>query len=465
MPIDPSISLQAGAVPGGSAGVPAAGASAGNALSMMSGFADTATKLQQLRLLNQTVQARQRAAELISQAPDLESGMNAVLRDPVAAFGAGETINQFRQGQLALTQQQGEIQKQASSSLGDLLHGLNGAVQNPAQFNPIASAYLQTVSPQARPQVSGAIDSIRKYLTQSPDQQTYQKNLGALIMGAGVSPDVLRATTGALAPTPVTGPYGPGGAEAPVVLGGPATGGGLQPGVPQPPASGNVLAAPGALQPPVSGPVGPSQSTSEFNKKRAQAVTDELGSLDERVQVGGTIMQTLREGQDAMAAIRAGGGATAYAKAAQLAQALGAPQDLVDKLANGNLAASQEFGKLMVNTTMGQIQNQVPPGSKLNQQEFKVFNANNPNLDTDPRAIDKIFNFWTRIYNRDFQEQQAFASARKEPGFDILDWPARWQKQMHASGMIQPSTSLAGSQQPPKADVHWGIVNGQLVRQ
>jgi hypothetical protein len=465
MPIDPDISLQVAG--GGGQGAPAAPAAV-NPLGITSGLVNTMTGIQQLRQLNMTLQARQRASEIIASSPDMDTAIQGILHDPIAAFGSGETINQFRQSQLAMTQVQGEVQKQATSGMEATLHGLTGALNDPRMFNPTVQAYLQTLSPAARAEVAPAVDSLKRGLVDTATSPgDYQNNLAALLMGSGISPDTIRGVTGALPPTVATGPYGPGGAQTPAIIGGPAAGG-ASPSLYAPPPS--TAGGPAPVPAGAGGPQGPSQATTAFNTKRAQDITDELNSLDERAQVGGTILNTLTEARNAQQLMKAGGGASTYAKVGQLAQALGAPQDLVDRLANGDLAASQEFTKLMVNTTMGQIQNQVPPGSKLNQQEFKVFNANNPNLDTDPRAIDKIFDFWTRIYNRDYQEQQQFSAARKEPGFDVLDWPARWQKYQHDTGMIQPSTGLAGSQQPavpaggvPAGAKHWIIQDGKLV--
>lgn len=453
MPIDPSISLDAGSPQ--YVGAAGGGAPPASGLSLLGGYADLAGKMNQLKLFNQTYQARQRASELIAASPDLESGITAVLHDPVASFGAGDTINQFRQGMLALTQQQGEIQKQASTGLEATLHGLLAAQQNPANFQPTVDAYLQTLSPQARPQVAGAIDSIRKGLVaNSPDQASYEKNLGALLLGAGISGDTMRAVTGALPPTVQIGPYAPGGAQQPVVMGGPAT-------VSNQLGAGGSTGAAGAAP----APLGPSQAQTNYQEHRGADMAEYAKGLDDRTQTGSTIMTTLQEGRDALAGMKAGGGASVYAKAAQVAQAFGAPDSVVDKISNGGLAASQEFTKLMVNTTMGQIQNQVPQGSRLNQQEFKVFSANNPNLDTDPRAIEKIFNFWTRVHNRDFAEQQALAEASKRPGFDVTSWPAQWQKQMRDTGMVNVSTQAAGGQQqgPAGSATHQFVPGKGLV--
>lgn len=469
MPLDPDISLDV--VPRG--GQPQVGAGA-NPLAMVQGYVDTASKLQALRQFNLQLQARQRAAEILSTAPDMQSGIQAVLHDPVAAFGAGQTLSDYSNAYQALTGVQGQVQQQATSGLGNLVHMLNGSLEDPAASNSIIQSYLETVSPQARPQVKAAIDRLQGYLGPLPPDQR-RRVLASTIMGSGVSPDVVRATTGAPPPSFVSGPFGPEGATTVRQVGGPAYGGAVQtaPAAEALQAAGATLAggAPagvGAPRAPAGvAPQGPTIPTQTFLKGRAADITQELSSLDERVQKGGTIMQTIAPARQALDQIRAGGGASAYSNLAQLAQAFGARENLVDKIANGDLAASQEFSKLMVNTTMSQIQTQMVSGSRLNRDEWEAFTKNNPNLDTDPQAIDKIFDFWTRIFNRDATEQRVFNEARRQPGFDILSWPTQWTQYQLQHGMIQTSTPLAGSQTAPQGipagAKQWKIEGGKLV--
>lgn len=279
-----------------------------------------------------------------------------------------------------------------------------------------------------------------------------------------------------LAPTVTTGPYGPGGAQQPTIIGGGGAGVGPANGWPAvggriPPTSGwtaatgvtndqyndNGMALAGTPRQPVAaaplgplpmptvsptaapGPVGPTQTQSTYNESRGKDMADYQKSLDERTSVGGQILKTLGEARGALSNFEPGGGASTYARIGQLAQAFGASGPLVDRIANGDLSASQEFNKLMVNTTMGQIREQLTGigASRLSQMEFKSFNENNPNIDTDPRAIEKIFNFWTRLYQQDHAEQTGL-QAHLKAGGDISAWPSIWQDQAQKKGYINP---------------------------
>lgn len=208
------------------------------------------------------------------------------------------------------------------------------------------------------------------------------------------------------------------------------------------PAGGNPL---GGAQPAAGGGVplssgGPSLVQQTYGASRGKDMADYQGSLDSAVGEGNRLLQNLSEARDAFGQIKTGGGADTYSKLASFAQSFGASQSLVDKIGNGNKAASDEFQKLMVNTTNSQIKQQLAgaAGGHLGQQEFETFQKNNPNLETDPRAIDKIFNFWTKIYQRNSAEQSQMQQFVKQGG-DITDWPSEWQKRSTAQGFINPA--------------------------
>ena len=231
MALDPDISLAV--APRGGTQLAGAGAGA-NPLALIQGYVDTASKLQQLRQFNLQLQARQRAAEILSAAPDMQSGIQAVLHDPIAAFGAGQTLSDYTGAYQALTGVGGAVQQQATLGLGSLIHALNGSLEDSSAAGPIIQSYLQTVSPQARPMVKAAIDRLQGYLGSLPPDQR-RRVLASTMMGGGLGPEVIRQTTGELPPQLVPTP---GGARIPV--GGPGTGNIPAPG------GANALGVPGA---------------------------------------------------------------------------------------------------------------------------------------------------------------------------------------------------------------------------
>lgn len=509
MPVDPNISLAASATGGTAAGN---ALTSGNPLDTISKFAGIQNALNQNKLFQQTFAARQKAGSIIAGAPDLESGLASLYQDPLTAAFAGEITNNIRQAQLTGVNIAKERQDMAQGALANSIKLLTGVMADPSQFESLVAAGRAVTDPTVHPELDSGMASIATALSHGLPQGTdpastaarmklIQARAGGLLMGTGITPEVIQTFTGKpempnvggeivpgitggiLGPAPgafvpagralATSPnprvdlaeVGPGGAKVPVQLGGAAGAGGV--GAPVGP-GGNALG--GTVPAPASGAApavaGPGMTQRTYLESRGKDMADYQKALDERVAVGTTIMQTVNEAKDALSQVRAGGGGTAYTRLAQLAQAFGAGNELVDKIAQGSLPASQEFSKLMVNTTMGQIREQLQGigGSRLSQMEFKSFQENNPNLDTDPRAIDKIFNFWTRLYNRDSLEQGEL-NQHLDSGKALSSWPATWQKIMRDRGIVGTSTGAAGSQRegPVGAATHRWVPGQGIV--
>lgn len=496
MPVDPSISLAASAT----GGAPANSLTVANPLDTISKFATLQNALNQNRLFQQTFEARTRAGQIIAGAPSLDAGLQLLFKDPQTAAFAGEIANTARQMENTMADIATKRQGLAQSGVGFTIKNLATALADPSSLESAMGTGLATVDSLAAPAVRSAMSSVVQGLGHglpadpAAAAQMYRARLTGMLLSSGFTPEALHELTGtprtiagldpvtglrteqggtqapawaggALAPagrgvvggmtpgeaiSPHPGPVGPGGQSTSVTGGDIFRGNvpGLTGSMPQA-ASPNALGASAApaARPAIGAGTKPPLSEESYLTARGIAGAKYQESLDERVAVGTTIMQTVAEGKDALSRVRAGGGGTAYAQLGQLAQAFGAGNELVDKIANGDLAASQEFSKLMVNTTMGQIREQLQGigGSRLSQMEFQSFQKNNPNLDTDPRAIDKIFNFWTRLYNRDVMEQSDLNS-HLESGKSMSSWPATWQKIMRERGIVSTSGTAAGSQ-------------------
>jgi hypothetical protein len=479
VPVDPNISLQI-APPQQQGGV---------ALDTISRFATIQNALNQNRLFQQTFTARQQAGQILSAAPDLDTGLSNLFKDPLTAAFAPELVNTARQMQNTMADIATKRQALAQGGLSFTLKNLSSALADPSMLEGSLQAGLSTVDPMAAPQVRAAMSSIVQSLGHGLPEgpagvAAYRSRLTGLLLSSGFTPEALHelsgtpsiqdlggqrvpgvtapawagggfqpATSGGLPMSPVPRvsmePTGPGGALTPIQLGGQGGAGGV--GAPGATAQGAVQA--------------PGMTQRTYLEARGKDMADYQKSLDERVSIGTTIMQTVSEAKDALSAVKAGGGGETYAKLAQFAQAFGASNELVDKIASGSLPASQEFSKLMVNTTMGQIREQLQGvgASRLSQMEFQSFTKNNPNLETDPRAIEKIFNFWTRLYNRDALEQQELGK-HLGGGEDLSGWPAKWQGIMRERGIVGVSTPVAGSQkETPSAVTHQWIPGRGLV--
>lgn len=497
MPAMPLIDLgqdtSASAHPGGP-GIPANGlqpgisletngAKQGNGLSTLADFANVQQQMTAARTAAGLLNARVRAGQILSQSPDLETGMKAMAADPVTGQYYGEISSGIRQGMLAQVQASGEIQKQSLDGFGAAKAGLAAVANNPTQntWDAVTQPVLANLSPNAKAQVGPALDSLKSHLFSDlpNDPQAAQAMVKSRIAGlmAG-SPDVMglmygrpdtkdlggslipgmtSQTTGAFAPAgnalgkslPPTVVHGVGseGQDITTVMGGGHGGNALGGGVVPP--GGNGVTIPVARPPNAQTPapngaiIGPTQTQSQYNTKRTDDIADYQKSLDDRVQNGSTLRKNIDETIQAATQAQMGGGAEAYTKLGSALQAIGVKNPTVDKWANGSLAASQVIDKVALQNSMSQLKQQLTGvgGSRLNAQEFVAYLNKNPNLTTDPRAATQIFQLWNQFYDRDKTEQVAFDKFKqgKPTGDQSLDqatagnpdikrWPALWNQ-------------------------------------
>lgn len=158
--------------------------------------------------------------------------------------------------------------------------------------------------------------------------------------------------------------------------------------------------------------------------------------LDSRVSSGQQIMTRMEENRKLLERIRTGGGSAIRLRAAKVAQAVGAPTKVVDAITGGDTGAAEEFNKFAVRGSTEDLKQTLAGsiGSKINMMEFDQFRKNNPNLETDPRAIEKIYNFTTKLYKMDSAEQKEFTAWKGKP----RDWQSHWNQRAQELGFFKP---------------------------
>lgn len=459
MAIDPSISL----------GVTAPPQAANNPLQMVGQFANIQNALNQNRLFQQSFAARQRAGEIMATAPDTETGLNDLYRDPLVAPFAPQIINTVREGQQTAANiaklHQDTLRSQyetAQSGLGAFYKTLGPVMQDPSQWNSIVEANLSVMPPELRARVAPAFESIRKGLVgDNPTRDVFQGRIAGLMMAGGIHKDDIAAQAGTVLPqfVDITTPSGQ---KQTVLTGGPVAGAGSLRPLGSPPmgqAGGTVSGTGGVGSPnstisPLAGSggnipyqtlsTGPTITQQKYAEARAADMAKYQQNLDDTVNNGRALMMNIQEARDAMKNFKPGAGATMFMHIGQVAQFFGASPDLIHRIIGGDLGAMQEFQKLMVNTTTGQMKQQIGVnGTRYSQMELQTFMQNNPHLDTDPDAINKIFNFWTKIHSFNSLEQSRM-NQYLDKGGDISKWPAVWNATAQKEGMLKLSTDAFG---------------------
>ena len=137
--------------------------------------------------------------------------------------------------------------------------------------------------------------------------------------------------------------------------------------------------------------------------------------LTNRVAAGTQIDMRLNEAENLMNQFKPGAGARAYVDIAQKLQAIGAPQALVDSVAKGDLSAAQSLNKFIaqsVTAGIGQMQGN-PTANMMND-----YLKNNPDISSDPRALQRFFDFAHKQNNMAYEEQNFLTNRIKDKSFN-----------------------------------------------
>lgn len=224
---------------------------------------------------------------------------------------------------------------------------------------------------------------------------------------------------------------------------------GAQPGTLPPPAVGGAPGAPVPTSPSGSVMTKLPPETAEWLQGRGKNAVDYAKNLQEEVSGVQTQLQFIQQLKDFSKDFKPGAGAEMLTKLGSLAQAVGMPRETVDRVANGSLAASQAFQKYSVQNTMNVLRQAIGGQGRLTNLEFEQFLHSNPNLDTDPRAIDKILSFSQKLYKIKLAEQKGLNDWVKS-GHAPADFPPAWTQTL-----IKRNVLRAAQDSDLSSDKNW----------
>jgi hypothetical protein len=196
----------------------------------------------------------------------------------------------------------------------------------------------------------------------------------------------------------------------------------------------------------------------DMKKKEYADMADYGKALNGHLSDSQALLQRIAQSRTALTKFQAGGGGEARSTLATWAQAVpGMPTSVVDKIAGGDLSASQEFQKYAAQEALGTMQQALASdtgkGSQGNRVAMQLFIKNNPNIETDPRAIEKIFNFQTTLHNQLKEQADAYQKYKETPGNDPSKFPNYWASEAIKRGFVTPeikSGYAKGLAHPPE---------------
>lgn len=192
-------------------------------------------------------------------------------------------------------------------------------------------------------------------------------------------------------------------------------------------------------------------------------------NLNTRVQMASTSIPQLEMADNALNVIRAGAGTQTRANWAYRLQAIGAPKELVNAVANGSLADVQLAEKYLFQSAMGALMQS--GGAGTNEQVQRAMTIL-PNVGTDPKATHELLQFLTDQGQSAYAEQQALLKARQDRTFNPATWQANWQQQLRSgkaagvpASQVPHGTLPTASQTAARRVVRTGTYQGKKVVQ
>lgn len=378
-----------------------------------------------LRNMQQQYEANLEAGQTLATSKDWNEAITRLGRSPNAAWQI-PMINQLREG----LRTQADIARL-------------GAETQRTQFNTDTDRMNYAISTSTDPEdlarrVAGvpglnnptlAQDVLTSLTHGNPDSAELERRKAALLIGTGKSTQEAYGAGGSVAPQVIQGPYGPGGAQQPRIVGGV---GGVGVGGP---------------------PTGITPGEQRTQETRATELSEYKGRLETSVENGSNLMASVSEAKEALERFKAQPGQSSYRHLAELASTLGAPQDVVNAIVHGDLAAVQEFEKLAASQAMTQLDLFLPQGSRANIREWEAFRASNPNIDMLPGAINKIYDFWARSHVKNRIELNALNDYQAKGG-DMERWRSKWQSELGRRGLLSPSFRGKDGTIDPRAVLH-----------
>lgn len=163
----------------------ASGQGSPDPLGMMNSLMEFQNRRNQNQLFQLKLGGNQAVGEIVANSPDLQSGLEAVTKNPQAMAFGSEAFANLKSAYLTGLQASGELGKQASTGLEAAIKaGMTAGMQDPSMFLPTALASLETASPAVKAQDTQALKHVA---------QALQAKVGGLKPQEGEAPEAFQA--------------------------------------------------------------------------------------------------------------------------------------------------------------------------------------------------------------------------------------------------------------------------------
>jgi len=189
----------------------------------------------------------------------------------------------------------------------------------------------------------------------------------------------------------------------------------------------------------------------DYQTKRAYSADKEENDINSQAQNAADFSKRISDMRTILSAFDPNSGTPTRKRVAEMAQASGMPDNVVNKIAGGDLAALQTFQKLAVTNSMEALKSDMENG-RITQAEFQIYKDNNPNIGILKSATENIFNRAQERNKLALDKQKAYVEYKKkaiESGHIPDNFSSYWNNHLQDSGVVKNEISGGGDTKTP----------------
>ncbi len=186
-------------------------------------------------------------------------------------------------------------------------------------------------------------------------------------------------------------------------------------------------------------PLGLAPQQAQVQEAGGKDFADYRKTLNDQASAANRNLQDINMAEQTLDQFRSGGGAKMWGSIAQIGQAFGVRQDLLDSLVGGGLNAQQVYSKLMFDVGVNQLRQNFAGSGQIKILEYMQQMENLPNIEMDPRAAKELFEYLRTRSNLTIAEQRNAEAQYHEyqrGRIQLEDIKPEWDRRVNKSGFV-----------------------------
>lgn len=172
-----------------------------NPFTLLGQYAEVQNRLNQNTQFQAEFAAKQRAGQIISQAPDIDSAIAQMKQDPGVAGFIPQIINNYQGLQQQTAQTAGTRQANTTNALHEVMQAVPQGMTDEASFDSAIKSRLGAIPENIRQNIAPAVSGLKAALFDGLQSgpagaAEYSRRWNAMMLGAGFTPQIVSGIAG-----------------------------------------------------------------------------------------------------------------------------------------------------------------------------------------------------------------------------------------------------------------------------